>query len=106
MSLDFCLEAETELYSGNITHNLGRMAEEAGIYMCLWRPHELYKNPTAEKLVQHLESGLLKLRSHPDHYRQFDSPNGWGTYENFVPFVEEVLKACKKHPKANVMAYV
>jgi hypothetical protein len=116
MSLDFYLEIEVdtgapephkvELYSGNITHNLNKMAEEAGIYKCLWHPYELYENPTAGMLVPHLEAGLLKLKSHPNHYKQFDASNGWGTYEDFVPFVEEVLNACKEHPKANVRTWV
>ena len=76
MSLDFYLEIEVdtgapephkvELYSGNITHNLNKMAEEAGIYKCLWHPYELYENPTAGMLVPHLEAGLLKLKSHPE----------------------------------------
>jgi hypothetical protein len=27
-----------DVYDGNITHNLGRMADMAGIYYALWRP--------------------------------------------------------------------
>ena len=116
MSLDFYLEMEldtgapepyeVQLYSGNITHNLNTMAEEAGIYKCLWRPNELWENPTADKLIPHLEAGLLKLKSHPEHYKQFDASNGWGTYKDFVPFVEEILDACKEHPKANVKTWI
>jgi hypothetical protein len=116
MSLDFYLEMEldtgapephkVELYSGNITHNLNTMAEEAGIYKCLWHPDDLYENPTADKLILHLEAGLLKLKSHPEHYKQFDASNGWGTYKDFVPFVEEILDACKEHPKANVKTWI
>lgn len=107
MSLDIWLEIEvdtgapephkSELYSAGITHNLNKMAEEAG----LWRPDELWDNPTADKLIPHLESGLLKLKSHPEHYKKFDSSNGRGTYKDFVPLVEEVLNACIQHPKAN-----
>lgn len=116
MSLDFYLEMEldtgapepykVELYSANITHNLNTMAEEAGIYKCLWIPYELWDNPTADKLIPHLESGLHKLKSNPQHYKQFDDSNGWGTYVDFVPFVEEVLNACKKHPKATVKTWI
>lgn len=42
MSLDVCLKGKNgeTLYSRNITHNLGRMAQAAGIYECLWRPEE------------------------------------------------------------------
>ena len=113
MSLDFYLEMDldtgapepykVQLFSSNITHNLNTMAKEVGIYKCLWRPDELWENPTAAKVIPHLEAGLLKLKSHPEHYKQFDAKNGWGIYEDFVPFVEEVLDACKMHPKANVV---
>ena len=30
-----------EVYGANITHNLGKMAAEAGIYEALWRPYQL-----------------------------------------------------------------
>lgn len=32
------------LYESNITHNLGKMADNAGIYYALWRPHRLKEN--------------------------------------------------------------
>ena len=34
-------EREEDLYSANITHNLGKMADAAGLYEALWRPHRL-----------------------------------------------------------------
>ena len=115
MSLDISLVIEVdtgapepykvELFSSNITHNLNTMAEEAGIYKTLWHPDDLYENPTADKLIPHLEAGLLKLKSHPEHYKQFDASNGCGTYEDFVFFVEKVLIACEKHPKASVITW-
>jgi len=90
-----------ELYSSNITHNLVQMAVEAGIYSHLWHPESLGIK-TAKKLVEPLEKGLQKLYNDPDYYSTFNSPNDWGMYENFVPFVEEVLEACKKFPEAEV----
>ena len=91
-----------ELYSANITHNLNKMAEAAGIYKVLWRPDELWGEPTADKMIPHLESGLHKLKSNADYFSLYNSPNGYGMYEHFVPFVEEVLNACKEHPKSKV----
>jgi hypothetical protein len=29
------------VYNANITHNLGKMAEKAGLYETLWRPYRL-----------------------------------------------------------------
>lgn len=106
-----------ELYNGKITHNLREMANQAGIYEALWRPHRLHpeynveeddrkdggafeKNHTmlAKDIIPILEKGLKDLKARPDHYKRFDSPNGWGRYINFVPFVEKYLEACKDYP--------
>lgn len=101
MSLDFSLMRvqETTVFDTNITHNLGKMAHEAGIYNHLWHPENIGVEK-AEELIAPLESGLARLKKNPAKYRKFDAPNGWGTYEHFVPFVEKVLTACKKYPDA------
>lgn len=90
-----------EIYSANITHNLGRMASEAGIYIALWRPDEIGITH-AHQLIPLLREGLVRLKSDPDKYRQHDASNGWGTYKDFVPFVEAYLSACESHPDAVV----
>jgi hypothetical protein len=94
---------DREVYSANITHNLGKMANAAGIYEALWRPEEI-NITTASQLIPLLKAGLDKLKSNPEHYKTFNSPNGWGMYEHFVPFVEKYLAACEEHPTATVVA--
>jgi hypothetical protein len=105
MSLDVTLTAvrPTTVYASNITHNLGRMAEAAGIYQHLWRPEEIGIT-TAEQLIEPLSVGLALLKSDPAHFKTFDAPNGWGLYEHFVPFVEKYLDACRENPDATVSA--
>ncbi len=89
------------VYDANITHNLNKMASEAGIYEALWRPEEI--NITkARQLIEPLTKGLALLKGDRKHYETFNSPNGWGMYEHFVPFVERYLEACKEYPDANV----
>jgi len=87
------------LYEANITHNLGEMASQAGIYEALWRPEEIgcFK---AKDIVLLLEMGLISLKNKPEHYKKFNSPNGWGLYKHFVPFVEKYLEACKENPNS------
>lgn len=99
MSLDVFLK--TTVYSDNITHNLNKMAEAAGIYDVLWRPDEngIWQ---AQQLIQPLSIGLAQLVSNPDKFKQFNAPNGWGMYENFVPFVSKYLAACVANPEASV----
>lgn len=103
MSLDFSLYAvrRTCVVDYNITHNLGKMADEAGIYKCLWR-HDENGFKTAADIIPLLRDGLAKLKNDPKHFEQFNAPNGWGLYEHFVPFVEDVLKACEENPDAEI----
>ncbi len=89
------------LYESNITHNLNKMATEAGIYEHLWRPDEI-NITTAKELVEPLKEGLKKLKENPKHYEQFNAENGWGLYKHFVPFVENYLNACIENPDAIV----
>ena len=105
MSLDVYLTAvrPTQVYESNITHNLNDMAKEAGIYMHLWRPEEIGIT-TAKELIEPLKAGLALLKSDPERFKKFDSPNGWGKYEHFVPFVQDYLNACESNPDAKVEA--
>lgn len=110
-----------ELFWANITHNLGKMADAAGIYEALWHPYRLHKdykhfdnydeeynfeqsvNIYAEDIVEIVEIGLRKMKDDPDYFIKFNSPNGWGLYENFVPWIEKYLKALKKYPESKVI---
>lgn len=92
-------EEEEIIYDANITHNLSEMADKAGIYEALWRPEEIGKTKASE-IIELLEKGLVDLKARPKHFEQFNSANGWGMYEHFVPFVEKYLEACKEYPDA------
>ena len=92
---------ELNVYSANITHNLNVMADEAGIYYAMWRPEEIGAE-RARDIVGILEKGLADLKARPNYFAKFNASNGWGLYENFVPFVEEYLAACKQYPSAKI----
>ena len=96
-----CGHPEYEYFSANITHNLTRMAEEADLYMTLWRPEEIGITK-ADELIEPLRTGLALLKFDPERFKQFNSPNEWGVYENLVSFVEYTLKACEENPDATV----
>lgn len=90
-----------DLFSANITHNLNQMAAAVGIYEPVWRPDEIGIT-TAGELIEPLETGIKKLKANPDEYRPLSAKNGWGTYDQFIPWLEEYLVACRKYPKAKV----
>ena len=88
---------EEDVYNNNITHNLGEMAKEAGIYYHVWRPDEI-DIIKASELIKPLEDALCIMKEQPKRFKKHDSPNGWGLYENFVPWLESYLDACKDYP--------
>jgi hypothetical protein len=88
----------------NITHNLAKMAREAreaNLYNVLWHPDEIGCE-TAGQAIDALRAGLADLRERPEHFKKFDSSNGWGVYENFVDFVQSVLLACERYRDAKI----
>ena len=126
MSLDVHLEMKldtgneeyvADLFNANVTHNLGEMASECGLYNPLWRPYRLFNvtddeayegtreddmNILAEDIVDALKKGLEILLSDPKKYKQFNPSNGWGTYEGLVKMTTNYIEACDKYPKARV----
>lgn len=94
------MSSET-VFDYSITHNLGTMASEAGIYAQLWRPEGLgiYK---AKDLIEPLRNGLQLLRSDPERFKTFNPENGLGRYENLVEFVSNYLTACENNPESQI----
>jgi len=89
------------VYDANITHNLGAMAREAGIHMHLWYPEEIGITK-AKQLIEPLRAAVALMRADPTRFEKHNASNGWGLYENFVPFVENYLAACEERPDADV----
>jgi len=93
-----------EVFEGNITHNLVDMAEKAGLYYCIWRPEE-QGIKIAKDLIDPLERGLKDLTDKPEKYKLYNPPNGWGSYETLVSFIDRYLAACKENPEAEIYAW-
>jgi len=103
----------------NITHNLGNMASKVIIsdnkygkvtlYDILWRPYRLHQIGDDDKrqydymipayeLIEPIKKGLEILKSDKKYFSKFNSPNGWGLYEHFVPFLEKYYNCIKDMP--------
>jgi hypothetical protein len=89
------------LFDANITHNLNRMAREAGIYEVVWRPEEIGITK-AQQLIEPLTAAIALMRADPPRFEAYNSPNGWGLYEHFLPWLERYLRACREYPDAGV----
>ena len=105
MSLDVYLKAirPVTVFDANITHNLGKMADAAGVYYACWRPEEIGCKYAGD-IIPILIKGIADMKARPDYFRQFEPENKWGTYDNFLPWLEKYLAACIENPDAEIEA--
>lgn len=99
MSLDVylnCRHCGTVVYERNITHNLGQMAEKAGLYTALWRPEE-EGLCIAKDLIRPLQEGIGNMIANKAELKIYNPENGWGNYENLLEFAGSYLKACERY---------
>jgi hypothetical protein len=116
------------VWSRNITHNLTKIASEAGIYEAMWRPYQVVDpaaamvGKDADEAGQHetarriedqitvrardleatLSAGLARLQDNPAHYAQWEPANKWGSVRGLIEFVTAYLNAIREYPDAIV----
>ena len=113
LDVDLMITQPCSVYSGNITHNLGKMAREvkyglewAGVadlslYDVLWRPDE-HGFKLAKDISDLLDIGWNILLSDPEKYKRYNPENGWGSYDGLVQFVYKYRNACWDNPEAEL----
>lgn len=101
MGLSFSLRKMvlSDVFDTNMTHNVGQMADLAGVYDCLWRPEE-NGFTTAGQMIEPLTKAVEQLRADPEKFIALNPKNGWGSYDTFLPWIEKILAACQEHPDA------
>jgi hypothetical protein len=108
MSLDVYLYAtvdtggekphEVELYTRNITHNVGKMWTKAGVWEALYESH----GKIAQDILPALERGVAHMAAHREEYTPLNPPNGWGNYEGALDFLSEYTAECRSNPLAKI----
>jgi hypothetical protein len=107
LDVDLMVTQPVSVYSANITHNLGKMANEVKLingrtlYEVLWRPDE-HEMKLAKDIAELLDEGWNILLSDPDKFKQFNPENGWGSYEGLCDFVYKYRNACWDQPDAEL----
>lgn len=102
MSYDIYLEVDTggeepvEVWWRNHTSNTASMWVAAGCDLAL------YHGKTATELAEAIEVAVANMKAEPGRYREYNSPNGWGTYSTTLLFLSEIHKACVENPKTTV----
>lgn len=100
MSLDISLTATVEatVVDKNITHNVSNMWKKAGIYEALYNS----AGKTSKEILPILEKGLKDMKEKPDEYKKLDAPNGWGTYEQALSWLDKLIEEFKEYPDGEI----
>lgn len=111
LDVDLLVTKPTSVWTRNITHNLGTMAQAVVVdpdkdipltlYDVLWRPEE-HDLMLAHEIVDYLDLGWNMLMAEPEKYKAFNPENGWGSYEGLCDFVYHYRNACWDNPFAEL----
>ena len=107
LDIDLMVTKPVSVWEYNITHNVNKMAMQVQLgggltlYEVLWRPDE-HGMKFARDISDHLIQGFEVLRKDPEHYKQWNPENGWGSYEGLLQFVSEYRNACLDNPDAEL----
>jgi hypothetical protein len=107
LDVDLMVTKPTSIFTLNITHNLGKMADQVllsdgnTLYKILWRPEEC-GYAFAKDISELLDEGFNILLSDPQTYKKYNPENGWGSYESLVKFVYNYRNACWDIPEAEL----
>jgi len=74
------------------------MWRAAGCYDALYNSH----GKKAKEILPKLESALLWLVTNPTKAKEYNAPNGWGLYENALPWLAEVCEYFRNNPDEEI----
>lgn len=89
------------VFESNITYNLYEMAKAARIDNHIFEPKKI-GILQAKDLIIPLQYCLQDLKTNSESYKKFNPPNGWGSYESFVQFIETYLNTCETYLEASI----
>ena len=107
LDVDLMVTQPVSVYSGNITHNLNSMAAAVvlsnglTLYQVMWCPDE-YDLKFARDISNLLDEGWNILLADPERYKEYNPPNGWGSYDGLCNFVYKYRNACWDNPDAEL----
>ncbi len=93
----------------NYTSNVSKMFYEAFEKIGgNWRDFHDYnkEHMTCKKAIPLLKKAIKELEDNPEHYKQYNPPNGWGNYEGAINFLKNILSDCEKIPYGRIGFWV
>ena len=95
MSWDFEVappEVRLSVYEQNVTFNLGPMLRRAGFH-----PDVMSDQPV-KRVAKVAQESLCLLYDHRPYFTSLGAINGWGTIEDAITLLVELIVACDQAP--------
>lgn len=103
-------DADDYVHVGNIDANITWNVKRLILESSGWDIKNEQRNGLMSELENKITNGLFELTKNPIKYKQFESPNGWGTIEGVKEFYNDILFAWRElkreHPGIAKVAQV
>jgi len=111
MGLDVYLEMKVDtggeephffpLHDFYVTYNLSEMYREAGIWDVIYD----CEGKTSSDIKDAVRKGYDAMMKDPSRFRKYDSPNGWGIYDDTIEHLRKFVEALEKNPKGSLRTW-
>lgn len=91
-----CGDVEEPHLDWNYTSNCARMWCSAGADLA-----DFHDKPAGD-CANILADAITTMERDPDRFRAMNALNGWGTFDNLLPALRELLAALRRYPTAIV----
>ena len=75
-------------YDANITWNVRELIKQSSG----WEIKNCDSNGLAIKWIKKIHKGIEELTNNPEKYKQYESPNGWGTVDDTLGFYKNCVR--------------
>lgn len=79
----------------NITWNVRKMIEESTGLPWINEANNGY----CVDIIPAIQKGLSELIAHPEKYKQYEAPNGWGTISGTTRFFQQIIQDWNEYTK-------
>ncbi len=59
----------------------------------------------AGEVAEQLCLGVKAMLDDPGGYEALNPPNGWGSYDSALAYLQNLALACRRHPKATIRVW-
>lgn len=87
-------------FNTNITYNLSKMFTTAFNTGEYWLDE--LEGRKGFEVIELLTNAIIRMVKDPDHFKQFDAPNGWGTFNDALPWLIQLKEECVKNPNDEI----